>query len=164
MFDIGEYVIYGVNGVCQIENVGTMDSGLKGRIYYTLIPVYDKSRKIFTPIDNKKVMMRKILSQEEAQVFISRIPDIETIWIPDEKSREEIYKEAIRTGDCCEWMKIIKTIYLRKEDRIAKGKKVTEKDERYFRIAEDNLYGELAIPLNIEKDEVEQYISDAIKK
>ena len=51
---------------------------------------------------------------------------------------------------------------MRKKIRLSKGKKVTASDERYLRTAEDNLYGELAISLNIDKNDVEQYIMDKI--
>ena len=45
---------------------------------------------------------------------------------------------------------------------IAEGKKVTAFDSKYYHIAEDSLYGELAISLEIEKDEVKDYIVDMI--
>ena len=61
-------------------------------------------------------------------------------------------------------MKIIKTLYLRKKSRLAEGKKVTAVDEKYLKIAEANLYGELAIALEMKKDEVESYIFKRISE
>ena len=46
--------------------------------------------------------------------------------------------------------------------RIAEGKKVTSSDSKYFHIAEDSLYGELAISLGMEKEEVKDYIHERI--
>lgn len=80
------------------------------------------------------------------------------------KKREEQYREAARKYDCREWVKIIKTIYLRKKNRRLEGKKITYIDEKYMKIAEDNLYGEISIPLNISPDSVEKYIIDRIGK
>ena len=60
-------------------------------------------------------------------------------------------------------MKIIKTIRQRKQKRIQAGRKVTAVDAKYFHIAEDNLYGELAVALDIDRNEVENYIADAIE-
>ena len=57
---------------------------------------------------------------------------------------------------------LMKTIRLRMDERIAEGKKVTAFDSKYYHIAEDSLYGELAISLDIEKDEVKDYIVDKI--
>ena len=56
-------------------------------------------------------------------------------------------------------IRIIKTIYLRKQDRFAKGKKVTATDERYLRQAEENLYSELSILLGVPKNDMEEYIT-----
>ena len=51
-----------------------------------------------------------------------------------------------------------------KENRIIEraedGKKVTEVDERYFRMAEDKLYGEIALAMHMEKSEVLSYIKN----
>ena len=41
MFEIGEYIVYGVKGVCRIEDITHIDiSGAdKDRLYYVLAPV-----------------------------------------------------------------------------------------------------------------------------
>lgn len=41
----------------------------------------------------------------------------------DEKKREEAYRNAIHSCDARELVKIIKTIYLRRQSRIEEGKK-----------------------------------------
>ena len=61
------------------------------------------------------------------------------------------------------WIRIIKTIYLRKQKRLEAGRKVTAVDAKYFRLAEDNLYGELAISLGMPRGEVEQYITQEVE-
>ena len=73
-----------------------------------------------------------------------------------------MYRECIKTNDCEELVKIIKTIYMRKQKRIQAGRKVTAVDAKYFHMAEDNLYGELAVALNISRGEVENYIVGVI--
>jgi CarD family transcriptional regulator len=65
--------------------------------------------------------------------------------------------------DCRDYVRIIKTLYLRNQARIAEGKKVTVADKKYLNMAEEYLYGELAIPLEIDKNEVEWFITARIK-
>ena len=67
-------------------------------------------------------------------------------------------------GSCEVLVSLIKTIYLRKEKRISKGYKVTAVDSRYFKQAEDFLYGELSIALSLSKDEVRAYITDSLDR
>ena len=147
-----------------MEDVTTMD--MKGvprdRLYYVLTPASQKGGRIFTPVDSEKTPMRRTLTKEEATHLIDKIPEIEELWITNEKLREDKYKECMRSGDCREWIRIIKTLYLRKQQRNAQGKKVTATDERYLHMAEDYLYSELEIPLEIPKDQMVQYISERI--
>lgn len=167
MFLAGEYIIYGTTGVCKVEAVGPMKmSGMKNseKLYYTLAPLSSKGSKVFTPVDNDKVIMRAVLTKEEAQQLVDEIPTIELLWVADEKRREDIYKTALKTCDPREWIKIIKTLYLRKMSRIAEGKKVTVSDGKYLHIAEERLYEELSHSLEMGKEEVLEYITSHVEK
>ena len=166
MFEIGEYIIYGNTGVCRVEEVAARPvPGTKTeRLYYTLEPVYDKGCRLFTPVDNQKVKMRPVLTAKEADELIKRIREIDILWVRDEKNREQIYKDAIRTCDCEDLIKIIKTLYLRKKARLKAGKKVTSSDAKYLHLAEESLYGELSVVMGIPKNEMEAFIYDKVKE
>lgn len=165
MFEIGEFVVHGSNGVCVVEDIGTLDvPGLPAdRMYYTLRPHQGRGGKIFTPVENRKVIMRKIINKEEALKLIDDMVNIDSLWVLDEKKREQAYKEAFQKCDCREMVKIIKTIYTHTEERLAEGKKVSNCDERYFKMAEDRFYGELAIPLEMEADEVKEFVTERVE-
>lgn len=165
VFQINDYIVYGGIGVCKVNKIGTLTIGGidKAKSYYTLEPLYSKGSIVYTPINNSKVIMRKVLSKDEACKLIDDIPNIQTKSVTDDKNCEEIYKEALKKYDCCEWIKTIKMLYLRKQDRITQGKKMSNTDESYLSMAEDCLYGELAIPLEIPKDKVVDYITARTK-
>ncbi len=164
MFKRGDYVVYGTSGVCRVEDVTTMDMKdvPRDRLFYVLAPSGQRGGRIFTPVDNQKTPMRRIMNREEASQLIRQMPDIEELWITNEKQREENYKQCMKSCDCREWIRIIKTLYLRKMERNAQGKKITATDERYLKMAEEYLYSELEIPLNIPRDQMEQYITEQI--
>ena len=164
MFQKDDYVIYGNNGVCTVKDIGPLDiPGVpKERIYYTLVPYYNKDSQIFTPVDSHKVVMRTLIGEAEIMQLIEEISSIELLWVRDEKQRESQYKEALRTCDCRELVRIIKTIYQRKQHRIAAGKKMTASDEKYFHLAEESLYGEFAVTLGIDRDQVREFITNRI--
>lgn len=161
MFQIGELIVYGNSGVCRVENIGPPElaGAPKGIDYYTLAPYYSSGSKIFTPCDNDKIVMRPIITKREAQKLIREMSSIGTISVPDERKREEQYKEVMKSCDCRKFVSIIKTIDKRKKERLLEGKKITTSDEKYFQMAEDKLYGELAIVLEIDKQEVKEYIN-----
>ena len=166
MFEKGRYIVYGNTGVCEIEDITSPD--IKGvsedRLYYVLNPCFKKGNRIFTPVDNEKVVIRAVMTEEEAASLVDAIPTIEELWEKDDKMRELRYKEAIRSCNPREWIQIIKTSYLRREQRKAQGKKATTVDERYFRAAEDHLYAELSIALGMPKEEVSDYIQARLEK
>ncbi|MBQ9928429.1 MAG: CarD family transcriptional regulator [Lachnospiraceae bacterium] len=166
MFATGDYVINGNNGICLVSDITTLDiSGVdKNRKYYLLKPVFASGSTVYVPVDTAEKTMRKAVSREEALTVIAAIPDIPLIPVADEKTLERTYKEYIRQNSCEGWIKLIKTIYLRKEKRIMKGCKVTAVDSKYFKQAEDYLYGEFSVALDMTKDEVRTYIEDTLNK
>ncbi len=164
VFGIGEYVVCGNKGVCVVENITTLNiSGAdKGREYYILKPLYMAGSTVYVPVDSPKESMRGVISKEDAEKLIKEIPEIPLLTIANDKLSEQTYKESIKKADCSELVRIIKTIYLRKQKRIEAGRKVTAVDAKYFHLAEDSLYGELAVALNMERQEVEGYITSVI--
>jgi CarD family transcriptional regulator len=50
------------------------------------------------------------------------------------------------------------------QSRLEDGKKVAAVDERYFRQAEDLLYGELAYVLDMKKEEMSKFIGEYMQQ
>lgn len=162
----GEYVVCGSKGVCKVEDVTTLDiSGVdRKREYYILKPIYMAGSTVYVPVDTAEDSMRRVLSHEEAEKLIREIPAIPLITITNDKLLEQEYRGCIKTNCCEELVKVIKTIYLRKQKRLEAGRKITAVDAKYFRLAEDTLYGELAISLELPRTDVEAYITDVMDK
>lgn len=166
MFAVNDYIVYGNHGVCKVENIGTVSLAMvdKNKVYYTLRPVYKTEAVVYAPVENTKSVIRPVLTKEDADKLIEEIPSIESVWIGNEKERELQYKAALKSCDCRELIRIIKTLYHRKMDRIRDGKKVTVVDERYFKQAEDQLYGELAFAMEMERSQVGEYLTTRISE
>ena len=166
MFHVGDYVIYENSGVCKIEAIGLLDiQGMsKDKEYYTLRPEYIRGSTIFNPVGNEKVIMRPIISKEEALALIDEMKTMECLVITDERRREIDYKEALHKCDCRELVKLIKTSYLRKQSRLKEGKKVAASDDRYFNLAEEQLYGEMAVALGMNKEETKVFVHQKLEK
>ena len=160
MFQIGDYVIYGRIGVCRIDSVCTLQSedSKQEKEYYLLKPVFTKGSKIYTPKDSPKAKMRKIITKDESEQLINMIPAIEILEEENNKIRTEKCKDALRTYDNVEWVRVIKTLYRRKQQKLNEGRKFYQNDERMLNMAKDYLYGELSISLNLPKDQMEELI------
>ena len=152
MFKIGDYVAHYKEGVCEVVNIGKIDMGSSDKEYYTLKPVYDAGGTVYTPVDNKRDQIRKLITKEEAENLIKEMPN--------EKQREGMYKNALLHNQCREWISLIKTSYGRNKKRLLAGKKTINVDERYMSSAEKFLYGELAVVMEIPRDKVSGYVKE----
>ncbi len=161
MYKIGERVIYGSVGVCEIEAIGPldMDGAKKEKDYYTLIPVYQNGR-IFAPVDTK-VYMRPVLTKEKALDIINNIPNVESEVYENHNPRmlNEHYQVYLKSGDCIDLIRLVRAIFAKKELIAEKGHKLSQVDENYMKRAEELLHNELACALGIKPDEVKEFIT-----
>ncbi len=161
MFSIGQDVVCGNKGVCTVEDITTLDiSGVdKAKKYYILKPRYMAASTVYIPVDTAEASMRVVLTKSEAEELIRSMPEIPVLNIQNEKLVEQEYKACMKTNSCQDWVRLLKTIYARKQKRLQAGRKETAIDGKYTKLAEDNLYGELAVALDMDKNEVCEYIS-----
>ena len=148
--------------VCKVREV--KKNKMNGKDYYILIPITDESLIIEAPADNRMGFIRDVISQEEAKNLIKKIPKIETLENLDDKYIEKTYKELLYNGNLEDLIKIIKTTYIRNDNRIKRNKKISDKDKTYFEKAEEYLYNELSISLNMSFDETKEYIINEVTK
>ncbi|TCL59929.1 CarD family transcriptional regulator [Kineothrix alysoides] len=167
MFKIGDYVVVNANyGLCKIEDIACLDisMAIKGELYYLMIPLEEIDAKLYIPVNGTKHKIRKVINEEEAWEIIGEVPEIEEMLIDSSRLCEKKYKEAIQSCEPRILISIIKSMYYRRRKRDAQGKKNTVIDERYFKIAENKLYEELAFALGKNKNEMQKLIMNRIKK
>lgn len=145
MFLIGDYILY-KNEVCIVKDI--KKKYYLDKDYYVLSPFDDDSLINYVPIENKHNLVKSILSKEEALNFVETIASIKPIKISN-RLVENDYKTLLYSGEKEDLVKIIKTTYLRNEERKQFGKKISEIDDNYFKKAEKILYTELSLSLGL---------------
>ena len=158
MKSIGEYIIYR-RDVCKIVDMKKYNDN----DYYVLSPLSDSSLHIDVPVNNKMGYIRELISKDEVEKLINKIPSIKIIE-EEERRLENKYKELLDSGNHENLVKIIKTTYLRNKNRIENKKKISERDQHYFELAEHYLYDEISIVLNKTYDETKKYILDTLEE
>lgn len=165
MFQIGEYVMYGGTGVCQIT--GVTERPVRGgvRRYYAIRPLY-QSCMIYAPVDSDKVFMRPVISREEAERLIDGIPSVRAEAVQGCALREltDSYEASLRTHDCGDLVELTMSIYAKKRAAQAGGRKIGTVDAAFMKRAEDLLFGELAVALDMPRDEVPEYIASRVAR
>ena len=118
-----------------------------------------RSGTVLTPVDTK-VLMRPILSRQEAEDFIAQLPQLPPEE-PESRSMrllKEFYQQIVTSYDCRRMAGLIRSAVRRRKHALRTGRKVSQMDERYLRRAENALYGELAAALDLPEEEVLPYI------
>ena len=164
MFKIGDKIMYGQTGVCIVEDI--CEKALiknQTKLYYILKPVFQQNNVIYAPADSDKVFMRQIISKQQADEIIGSIPDIMNK-LPNKEMSQEEYKVELATHDCRDLVSLTAKIYKKKQNAKLSNKKLGFSDEKYMKLAESLLFGELSVALDIKYEDVIDYIDSKIKQ
>ena len=164
MYNIGDLLFYGTNGVCRVSEIcaSPFDSN-DTRSFYKLTPIAENTTLvIYTPVDNTQVVMRALISKEEAQALLARIGSIEQVAVAVEKHRKDAYRETIREGNPEGYVKIIKTVRARREMFKRTRRRVPDMDNDFEHTSKTCLYGELSTVLGISREEIHRIVTESI--
>ena len=160
MFEVGQKIVYGENGVCTVEKIEAlaMAGAQRDKLYYHLIPLTG-SGTYFTPVDSG-AYMRPVMSREEAEALIDAMPGIEPAICNDSRFNhvDAFYKELFRQHTNEALVAIVKGLRV----RIAGRKTRSSRAESTLKRARDMLHGELSVALDLPMSEVEDYIQSRI--
>lgn len=165
MFKVNDYVVKANHGVCQIIDIVHLDmpSIDKKREYFFLVPIDDRSMKVYVPVDMAEQNLRYAMDDKQALQCIESMKSIDSAWIKNDKQREAFYRDALKSCDPTQLIAIIKNMFERKQDRLASGKSAIVVDDKYFKLAEEQLYSELAFALGMKKEEMLSFIQMKIE-
>ena len=162
MFQPGDLLIYGTTGVCRVLALDHPNHGTaaeRSRLYYQLKPLY-QGGTIYTPVDNDKVVMRRVISREEAEDLIDAIPTLEptACRAATTQALAQHYQSSLRQHSCRSLMELTLSIHAKRRQAEAQNRRLGMIDERYLKQAEQLLFGELSVALDIPYDQVQPYI------
>lgn len=167
MFKKGDWVIYGNNGVCCVDDVGRFKDipvSDTEKDYYKLVPLRNGGT-IYIPADTS-VFMRPVITEEEANALIAQMTDIDET-VCDSKNQKILndhYKASMDTHACEDLVCIIKSVYAKKQNSVSNGKKQGKTDQEYGKRAEELLYEELSVVLGIPYEKVQRYVEQEVEK
>ncbi len=160
--NIGDVIIYGSHGICEVTGLQDMCMDEKVRSYYVLKPVYHTSATVYvsTVSSRRKTKIRHILSADDIFSLVKKMPGKDYTWNKDNFKRKELYNQILADGDHSELVKMIRTLRWHKQElkNVNKNKKLQNFDEDFLKNAERSLCEEFAYVLNIKREEVIPFI------
>ena len=143
-FDIGEYVSYGINGMCNIEDIRPMQlsQSVEKMMYYILRPESNPKSTIFVPVNNQKL--------------VSKMRE------KDVRFRTESFHEILSNGVNQDLILMIRCLHRKRQELVQLGKKLPARDSNTLKTAERLVEEEFAHVLHIKCEEVSDYIRDVL--
>ena len=165
-FDIGEYVSYGINGMCNIEDIRPMQlsQSVEKMMYYILRPESNPKSTIFVPVNNQKLVskMRELMTKDEINAMLVRMKDRTLEWEKDVRFRTESFHEILNNGVNQDLILMIRCLHRKRQELVQLGKKLPARDSNTLKTAERLVEEEFAHVLHITCEEVSDYIRDVL--
>lgn len=165
-FDIGEYVSYGINGMCNIEDIRPMQlsQSVEKMMYYILRPESNPKSTIFVPVNNQKLVskMRELMTKDEINAMLVRMKDRTLEWEKDVRFRTESFHEILNNGVNQDLILMIRCLHRKRQELVQLGKKLPARDSNTLKTAERLVEEEFAHVLHIKCEEVSDYIRDVL--
>ena len=147
MFQQGQQVIYGGNGVCRIEEITERDIGVLGvrQVYVIRLA---SGLTSYVPVESN-VFMRALITPEEAEQVLADYPSIgmRTFAGSNSKALADQYRAVIARHDPREMLCLYKSLQNKVEQARNAGKKPGTMDERFAAAALEQVTQELSIVL-----------------
>lgn len=166
MYQIGDYLVYGSEGVCRVENIGSPKlSGVsREKLYYTLAPCKGGG-VIYTPVDTG-VHMRPPLEAAALEALLEQLPEMPLCenFPREPRLLAAFYQQILRTHDCVSILQLYKTLYIKQRTLMGSRKSLNATDQRYWKQAEDLLCSEICFVLNMERLQVVRLLKQKISE
>ena len=135
MFQKGDLVTYGCKGVCVIKDVTTL-------------------KMAGIPKDRLYYEMQ-LLHDAGSKIFTP----------VDHEASKSVMRPVLSAGEAEVLLgRLIRLLHFRRKERMAQGRKLTAMDSKYLRMAEDNLYTEIALAFQIPMNEAAAQVEDQIAR
>jgi len=166
MFQVGQQVIYGIHGVCEITAIEMKTVGKEKKAYYVLEPVDQPGTVFYVPSQNQAAVakMRTILTRGEFDALLQSEKLREHVWIADENLRKQRYREILSGNDRAELLGMVSALYRHKKEQQECGRKFHVTDENFLRDAQKLLSSEISLVLGITPSEVATYMKKQLEE
>jgi len=159
-FNKGDYVVYGKNGVCLVEDIKSMLFGGENGTYYILKPTSSSFSTVYVPVDKEILVdrMRPVLNKKQIDEILSSSKDCTVEWIESKNERHEYFNSVVSSGDLKKLIAVVMTLYAKKSEKEAVGKHISSTDENILKSAEYLIEEEFSFGLGCSAGKVGEYI------
>ncbi len=162
MYQVGQRVVYGAHGVCDILDMEERMVDRKRISYYVLQPLEQSASRFYVPAHNENALakMRPLVDKQTLLTLLNSEEVREDCWIPDENRRKQYYRQLISSIDLESMIRMIRCLRQHKAELQQAGKRFHLCDENFLQDAQKILSSELTLVLEIEPQQLTAYLEN----
>lgn len=155
MYCIGDRVVYGIHGICQVSQIEDRMVDKKTVSYYVLSPLDRSGTQYFIPVNNEAALskIRPIMTPQQLTNILESSEILEEYWIDEENRRKLHYKELVSSCDFAAIAKMVCSLHKHRQRQAVAGRKFHMCDENFLRDAQKILESEISAVLNVSPEE-----------
>lgn len=162
MFEIGNIVFYGINGLCKIADIRDETFNGETQPYYILQSTMYPSMTLYHPVNTENCKLQKVISPELATEILEVFKNDGDEWHERNSARNQKYKAVIESEDQLEIAQFLNTILRKQKEYEEVGKKLPAQESQMAQQISAILYDQLAVSLKIPKEKVAKKIESLI--
>lgn len=165
MYQVGDWVVYGVHGVCRVIGTEKQLVNRKRALYLVLEPLAKTESRFYLPAENPTALakLKSVLSREELIALIDSDEVRQDAWIQEENRRKQYYRELIGSGDRVALMQMITSLYRYKAAQLEAGRKFHQSDDNFLRDAERLMASEIALVMDMPPESARNYLREHLQ-
>lgn len=165
MYQSGEFVVYGIHGVCRVLGKEKQLVNRKRTEYLVLEPMAQNESKFYLPTQNPTAMgkLKAVLSRDEMDVLMTSEEIRQDCWIQEENLRKQHYRDLIGSGDRVALLQMVSSLYRYKDEQAAAGRKFHQCDDNFLRDAEKLLCSEISLVMELEPEKAREYLRNQLR-
>ena len=164
MYQVGNYVVYGIQGVCKVAGTETRKGKEKVTEYLILESVEKADLRYYIPTNNETAMgkLQAVLQPQQMKTILASDEIRKDCWIPEENQRKQYYRDLISHGDRISILQMIYSLYKHKHHQLETGRKFHQCDDIFLRDAERLLCREIALVMEMSHEEALEYLRNEL--
>ena len=165
MYQCGEFVVYGIQGVCRILGTEKQLVDRKRREFLVLEPVAQAGSKFYVPLENPTAIgkLKPVLTKEALSELLNSSARQTDCWIKEENLRKQTYRELLTNADRAGLLQMVATVIRHREIQAQSGRKFHQCDESFLHDAFKLLCSEIALVMEIPMDRAQDYLRNQLK-
>lgn len=164
MYQTGDWVVYGIHGICRVVGTEKQLVNRKRTQYLVLEPLSQSESRFYLPMENPVAMakLNAVLSRDALCELLASDQIRQDVWINEENQRKQCYRELITSGDRIALLRMIRSLYSYKEAQLASGRKFHQSDDNFLRDAEKLMASEIALVMQMSTEEARTYLREQL--